>query len=57
MGYHLWMRVKVPVVQLDCEFVFVLDNLVSTINCDGLVSRVFLQQYIFAGYCSWVGLS
>ena len=41
----------------DREFVSVLDNLVSTINCDGLVSRVFLQQYIFVGYCSWVGLS
>ena len=26
------------------EFAFVLDNLVSTINEDGLVSRVFRQQ-------------
>ena len=28
----------------DPEFAFVLDNLVSTINLDGLVSRVFRQQ-------------
>ena len=29
---------------LDREFAFVLDNLVSTINKDGLVSRVFRQR-------------
>ena len=28
----------------DLEFAFVLDNLVSTIDKDGLVSRVFKQQ-------------
>ena len=28
----------------DREFAFVLDNLVSTIKKDGLVSRVFRQQ-------------
>ena len=28
----------------DWEFAFVLDNLVSTIERDGLVSRVFKQQ-------------
>ena len=41
----------------DREFAFVLDNLVSTINYDGLFSRVFRQQSVVAGYCSWVGLS
>ena len=28
----------------DREFAFVLDNLVSTINKDGIVNRVFRQQ-------------
>ena len=28
----------------DREFAFVLDNLVSTINQDGLVNKVFRQQ-------------
>ena len=41
----------------DGEFAFVLDNLVSTINKERLVSRVFRQELVIGGYCSWVGLS
>ena len=41
----------------DREFAFVLDNLVSTINKDGLVSKVFRHGKSLLGIAAGLGLA